>query len=297
MKQSDAPDLDLQNESPSAPLEDIEGVEELNTESSQGDNETAEPVEEVQSEKKTSTSTDVDEADGNADVSQREDTLDDLVDESSATAVPQPTGDRPVSETINDEDDLELHHVTSQNAAVPPSQSSVPPSLRSEKNKFFPYATEEKPKKRFPLTILLILVLVGVVGGVVYLLKYSSYSPLSVSPLASASPSNSSTTTPQPTASPLDRSQYTIRVLNGTLTSGLAGSVSAQLKNLGYKTAPIGNATNSAFTRTVVRSKPNEPSGLISQLISDLAPEYSAIPSTPLSSNDSVDAEVIIGQK
>lgn len=142
---------------------------------------------------------------------------------------------------------------------------------------------------------LLILLIIGlvVIGGTVYLLK-SQFPASSPTP----SPSEEPQATPSPTATPqaLDRGKFKVRVLNGTSTTGLAASVSAKLKNLGYQTDKVANATNSAFARTVVRIK-GDVAGLLEQLTRDLAPEFEAISETALKDNDSADAEVILGKK
>ncbi len=153
------------------------------------------------------------------------------------------------------------------------------------------YRTNRNSKVYF-----LILVVIGllVVGGAVYLLKnqLSTTAPApSPSPLVIiTSPS------PSPSLVSLDRSKYTIRVLNGTDKAGLAASVSAKLKSLGYQTDQFGNATNSAFLRTVVRVK-TAVSDLANQLVRDLSPQFDATVSSNLKSSDQADAEIILGQK
>ena len=137
---------------------------------------------------------------------------------------------------------------------------------------------------------LIVLVVIGVTG---FLLreKFTKSSQPSPSPLTEAA------TSPTPTPSPaFDRSKYTLRVLNGTKTGGLAASVSAKLKDLGYQIDKTGNATNSAFAVTLVRIK-GSASDLLDQLIKDLAPDYSASAGASLKDSDNVDAEVIIGAK
>ncbi|MBI4038323.1 LytR C-terminal domain-containing protein [Candidatus Daviesbacteria bacterium] len=138
---------------------------------------------------------------------------------------------------------------------------------------------------------IIILLLIGTTG---YLLRGKfSNSPS----LPSPSPSLEITTPePSPTPLTLDRSKYTIRILNGTSKSGLAASISAELKDLGYKIGKTGNATNSAFLKTVVRVK----EGVIElsdQLIKDLSPDFEAEVGAPLKSSEDVDGEVILGAK
>jgi len=100
---------------------------------------------------------------------------------------------------------------------------------------------------------------------------------------------------PSPTPS-FDRSKFTIRVLNGTSTSGLAGSESAKLKDLGYKIGKTGNATSSSTPRTLVKVKASA-SGLLDALIKDLKPDYDASDGGALKDSDDVDGEVVLGSK
>ena len=136
---------------------------------------------------------------------------------------------------------------------------------------------------------LIVLVLIGVSG---FLLR-GQFSQLTAQP--SPSPIAETISEPSPSPSPeFDRSKYSIRVLNGTKSSGLAASVSAKLKELGYTADKTGNATSSAVARTTVRVK-EQMDELLEQLIKDLAPDYDASAGASLKETDTVDAEVIIG--
>lgn len=147
---------------------------------------------------------------------------------------------------------------------------------------------------------LLILALIGagVIGGTVYFLKYQFNEEVSPSP-SPVVEETISTPSPTPTPPPaITRSSYKVRVLNGTPTSGLAASVSAKLKGLGYQTERTGNATNSAFEKTVIRVKEGSTSAsLVDALVKDLAPDFSAGGEKSLRSSEAVDVEVILGER
>ena len=104
--------------------------------------------------------------------------------------------------------------------------------------------------------------------------------------------------TPEPTPTPpsIDRSKVKIRILNGTSTSGLAASAAASLKELGYSVSRTGNATNSAFLRTIIRTK-TAGADLAQALIHDLASKFDATSEATLKDSDSDDAEIILGTK
>lgn len=154
----------------------------------------------------------------------------------------------------------------------------------------------ERPNGSSKLMMLILAVIILIViGASAYFLRgkfMGGSSAPSPSPLEEV-PVSESTPAPAPS---LDRSKFTLRVLNGTSKAGLAASVSAKLKDLGYKIEKTGNATNSAFPRTLLRVK-GDATDLIAQLVKDLTPDYDASQGGSLKSADTSDAEVIIGTK
>lgn len=162
------------------------------------------------------------------------------------------------------------------------------------------YTLGEPTKKGNKFAFIIILVIgLAVIGGAVYLLKnqLTGSSNNVTAPTPIPTPFIEATIIPTPTPEPvLDRSGFKVRVLNGTSKSGLAASISGKLTDLGYKSDRVGNATNSAFLKTIIRLKPSAAS-LSAQLIKDLNPDLSAQSEGELRSNDSADAEVIIGQE
>lgn len=144
-----------------------------------------------------------------------------------------------------------------------------------------------------PLLLVLGLIVLLAIGATGYLLRDKftrseptpTPTPILETPVAEPSPTPS-----------FDRSKFTLRVLNGTKTSGLAASAAAKLKDLGYQIGKTGNASNSAFPRAVVRVKESA-SGLLDQLVKDLSPDYDASDGGKLKDSDDVDGEVILGTK
>jgi hypothetical protein len=147
---------------------------------------------------------------------------------------------------------------------------------------------------------LLILVGLGllVIGATIYLLKGGDVSSLRATATPAPAPTTAAVATPASTQSTLNRSSIKIRVLNGTTKSGLAGSVAEKLKGLGYQIDKTANATNSAFTQTVVRVKEGSQAATLQETLSkDLSPDYSVSSATSLKEADTVDAEIILGSK
>lgn len=162
-----------------------------------------------------------------------------------------------------------------------------------------PVFTTQKPSGGNKLH-LVILALIGllVIGATVVLLKGGdNLNFFAKKPAKTPTPAPISISSPTPTPAPIfDRSQFSIRVLNGTSTSGLAATVSNRLKDLGYKIEKVGNATNSAFKRTQIRVK-TDSEGLHGQLIKDLSPDYDATSAGSLKTSEDVDGEVVLGLK
>ena len=168
----------------------------------------------------------------------------------------------------------------------------------NDPNNFFSQHNQPQAPKRASKFHLLILVIIGIVviGFTVYILK-GGFGDLSLTTKSSPSPSpvENPSSTPTPTPKP-DRAQYKLRVLNGSGKTGLAASVSAKLKDLGYQTDKTGNATNSAFAQTIVRVKSSLES-FIPQIVKDLAPDFDAAGNSSLKDSDTVDIEVILGAR
>lgn len=212
----------------------------------------------------------------------KEETLEDLAEEKEEEELPAGVPpSRPKSFNMDEED---------YQSAIPHLNSSISSS---------PLYSNKKPSRTGLKLLLLVVIGLLVIGGVIYLLKGPEIFKGGLNLFSSPSPSPSPSTTPSPTPSPtpsFDRSKYKLRVLNGTPTTGLAASVSAKLKNLGYQIDKTGNASNSSFPQTLVASK-SSAVGLVDQLIKDLSPDFSASASSPLKDSDSDDGEVTLGAK
>lgn len=157
------------------------------------------------------------------------------------------------------------------------------------------YAGSSQPRsgRKIPF-ILGVAVILLILGGLFYFLKARPKAKVEPSPSPAVSLEESS---PQPSPSPsFERSKYTLRVLNGTSTQGLAASTSAKLKDLGYKIEKVANATNSAFLKTVVRVKPNLEE-LLENLIKDLMSDLKGEKGPDLKDSDTSDGEIILGQE
>lgn len=198
-------------------------------------------------------------------------TLDDLVNQPAKGEDENP----PDSSHMN-------HQKPHQSSFSYPSNSSV-----------FSETVNRRTKNSLLPLFVLFLIGVGIVSGTVFLLKNRSVKwQTTPTPASTTKPSS----TPESTPLALNRSKYKVRVLNGTTTTGLAASVSAKLKDLGYQTDKFANATVSSFAQTVVRVKSSN-SDLAKQLIQDLSYQFNATTSSQLIDSDTVDSEIILGIK
>lgn len=225
-------------------------------------------------------------------VSSKGETLDDLAAMPDAEVEEEAMQKKPVD---LEEENMDIPNLKSQHIPSSGIYNSHNGAQR-EFSTFNPPPRRGKSKNLLLQLAVLSVIGLSVIGGTVYALKMQ-FKGMGTAP--SPSPSlEASIPSPTPSPSPevsIDRSAYKVRVLNGTSTSGLAATVMAKLKELGYQTDRTGNATNSAFTQTQIRIKPSA-IDVVAQLIRDLAPDRKAASSSSaLKASDAADIEIILG--
>lgn len=99
---------------------------------------------------------------------------------------------------------------------------------------------------------------------------------------------------PTPTPVQLDRSEFKVRVLNGTTTSGAAKALGDTLKEKGWSLDKVGNNSDQKVSKGYIRYKEDNKSAS-EVLINDLGSGYTASDSGYLKSTDTADLEVVIG--
>ncbi len=114
-----------------------------------------------------------------------------------------------------------------------------------------PLNTDTNSKKTLILIIILLLILA--VGGFMLFKNKSSIKKLVARPTPTPAP----TATPAPTEAPkiLERSQWSLEVLNGSGVTGLAKKVGDKLQGLGYPVVKTGNADKSNYLTTQILVK------------------------------------------
>lgn len=166
-----------------------------------------------------------------------------------------------------------------------------------------PIYQESQDKNAKWLWLLIFLIIIGAVVFAFFrgIGPFESISPFtkgSASPTPTPSPiAVSSPTTQESPAADLDRSEVSVRVLNGSGVTGKAASVRDFLEELGWTVDSIGNADGSDFESTEVRFKADS-SDFADLIVEDLSSDYDASTSSDsLEASDSADIEVIVGTK
>lgn len=266
------------------------------------------------SDQPSATDQDYEEADSRqpmADSSDEPDSLDDLADEPLEGPVERSfeSSSRRPTEVDSLEDDWAIRRLKPQHKdsyeneerfdEIPQREFKRPQSQDDET--YFDRRNQPLPRKKASIWHLLVLVLigVGVIGATVYVLKYQFNEPAKPAPSPEiATPPPSATPTPTPVPVLEDKAAFRVRVLNGTSKTGLAGSVLAKLKSLGYQSDRAGNADNDDYQQTVIKVKEGTQSAaLINTITQDLGTDYSPTSETTLKDTDRADVEIILGLK
>lgn len=166
-----------------------------------------------------------------------------------------------------------------------------------------PIYQESQDKNAKWLWLLIFLIIIGALVFAFFrgIGPFAAISPFtkSASPTPSASPfvQSSPFSEPSPSVEDVDKSEVSIRILNGSGVTGKASAVKDFLEELGWTVATIGNADNSDYASTEVRFK-EDSRKFEDSIISDLSDKYDAsVSSDDLESSDSADIEVVVGAK
>ncbi|MCL5091092.1 MAG: LytR C-terminal domain-containing protein [Patescibacteria group bacterium] len=146
------------------------------------------------------------------------------------------------------------------------------------------------------LWIFLAFILGIFLGGLsVYLLTFSKSKPaITKEPIKEAQ--NQVLPTASPTEKPVDLAKYSIIVLNGGKTQGEAGRLKKSLEGEGFKIASTGNAANSNYKETIIKTKKEVEEVFLNQLKTFLSKTYTLSDNEVLSDSEKSDIVVIIGQ-
>jgi hypothetical protein len=168
-----------------------------------------------------------------------------------------------------------------------------------QNNPYFAGKTSGEQKSNKPLFIVPIILLVVLFGVVIF---YREQIMAKIGGKLNPPKQETTEPAPVPSESPIptpvvERTNYKVRVLNGTPTTGAAGKLADKIKGLGWQIDKTGNATNSAVAVSYVRIKKGVPDEVISTLISDVTDYEAASSSSSLTLSDKADLEFVIGKK
>lgn len=144
--------------------------------------------------------------------------------------------------------------------------------------------------------VILILFLI-VIGAVTFFVFKSSrgVSTENASPTPAATDmSNVATPVPSPSATPADKTQLKIQVLNGTGIAGEAGLLTSALKALGYTDITAGNASTQNATDTQVTFASTVSQDVVTEITNKLKDMYTSV-TTGNSTLSGFDIQVVTG--
>lgn len=110
-----------------------------------------------------------------------------------------------------------------------------------------------------PVAVLLIVVLGYVVSNEATKKVYRDFKPIAYE----SSEANNTTTPTQP---PVDKTKYTISVLNGSGITGQAGEFKTMLEEAGFVVKSTGNADRQTYARVVISARQNVAQSFLDEL-------------------------------
>lgn len=154
-----------------------------------------------------------------------------------------------------------------------------------------------KLKKVFQVVLIAILVVVLAVGAYFLYSKLTSPSePKATIPAAQTPPVEPPALPTDEAPAVIDLSKYPIKVLNGSGKSGVASKLKDTLTEEGFTVSGTGNADNSDYELTEIRTLPDVPEELVTKLTTLLGKTYElASKSAALKTGSTDSVEIIIG--
>ncbi len=166
--------------------------------------------------------------------------------------------------------------------------SQVPSEITFDKN--------GSGKNIFAWALIVIIVALVVGGGLIFAVKGTKgISSFITKPTPTPTPAP--TPTPTPATEAIDKTSFTIQVLNGGGTPGAAVKMKSFLEEKGYKVGNVGNTDNYTYDKTELHGK-SAMQGALANLKADLANSYTVgTVAADLSSGSSYDVQVIVGKE
>lgn len=155
-----------------------------------------------------------------------------------------------------------------------------------------------KPKKKSPKWVLILLVVLLIAAAAAAFLIYNSnqtIEPESTPQSASFEQMEGPTPEPEATPEPIDRSEISIQILNGTGITGEANYLETQLKEVGYEKIDKGNAPSQNQTVTLVTFATGATQGVQDEIMEKLGEVYTEVKQESGSLGAGIDVKIITG--
>lgn len=190
----------------------------------------------------------------------------------------------------------------------PPEVSVEEPTHKSMVEEL--YSTEKEPgvmpeismhhksgKKPFMVWVIVTIIVALLTGSILFAVtKKSGGSMHSLFAHPTPTPVPTATPTPTPTPVAVDKTSFTIQVLNGGGTVGAATKMKTFLTGKGYKVSATGNTPDYTYTTTEIHGKINM-TNAVASLQADLKDTYTlGAVDTNLDASASADVQVIVGK-
>lgn len=155
-------------------------------------------------------------------------------------------------------------------------------------------ASDAKPAKNFMWPIIFIFIIALALLGGVFIYKQGVNKDGNIN-VVTLSPTP--TFAPTPTKVKADLSKYEIEILNGTGIAGEAGRQKEVLEEKGFVISSIGNADNSNYTQTIIRTKKEVGEDFLDELKSVLGLSFKLSENEELPDDAGSDVIVILGSE
>jgi hypothetical protein len=152
--------------------------------------------------------------------------------------------------------------------------------------------TVEKKSSHVWIYVIILLIVAGVCGGVLYKMGLLTSILPKTTPQPTPTVTLSPTATPTPTA--IDLSGYSIQILNGSGVTGEAAKVKTVLQGIGFVNVDTGNTT--ATKSSSIRAKEGVPSTVENQVVNEIN-NYKLEGGDALTSSEKYDLIMVLGQQ
>lgn len=176
--------------------------------------------------------------------------------------------------------------------------SQMPEPIAEEKTPEvgFPMA-QPKPKGKINKLVIFALVLLFLVGGGIFLFSRGSKEDTGeISPTPTVEGFSDVTSTPTATATPVDKSDVSIEIQNGTGITGEAAYLQGILKSMGFSDIKVGNAGDTNHETTTVTFAKSLSSAIVDEITKKLESTYKDV-ETKTSSTQKTDVLIVTGLK